>query len=289
MGIELLRASKFASQVIERLETRLLQLPVADRPTWSLRQELEKEPSSSRIGEAALSQPLCTAVQILQVDLLRVAGIYFLAVVGHSSGEIAAAYAAGFISAEDAICIAFYRGLHSILALGSDGSSGAMIAIGTSAEDMQDLCADPDFRGRICIAATNFPISVTVSGDRDAIDELKIILDDEKKFSRVLRVDKAYHSHYMLPCSEAYLNSLAALDMHVDNGRQFTWVSSVLDVEGMSGRQMLLRGKYWDSNMIRPVLFQKAIANACTVVDPFDCALEVGPHPTLKGPTLQII
>ena len=289
MGIELLRASKVASQVIERLETRLLQLPVADRPTWSLRQELEKEPSSSRIGEAALSQPLCTAVQILQVDLLRVADIHFLAVVGHSSGEIAAAYAAGFISMEDAICIAYYRGLHSILALGSDGSSGAMMAIGTSAEDMQELCADPDLRGRICIATINSPISVTVSGDRDAIDELKIILVDEKKFSRVLRVDKAYHSHYILPCSEAYINSLAALDMHVDNGGQFTWFSSVLDGEDMSGRQMLLRGKYWDSNMIRPVLIGKAIANACTVVGPIDGALEVGPHPTLKGPALQII
>lgn len=243
MGIELLRASKVASQVIERLETRLLQLPVADRPTWSLRQELEKEPSSSRIGEAALSQPLCTAVQILQVDLLRVADIHFLAVVGHSSGEIAAAYAAGFISMEDAICIAYYRGLHSILALGSDGSSGAMMAIGTSAEDMQELCADPDFRRRIWIAAINSPISLTVSGDRDAIDELKIILVDEKNFSRDLRVDKAYHSHHMLPCSEAHLNSLAALDMHVDNGGQFTLFSSVLDGEDMSGRQMLLGGK----------------------------------------------
>nr|ANM86563.1 putative type I PKS [Cladonia uncialis subsp. uncialis] len=272
MGIELLRASKVASQVIERLETRLLQLPVADRPTWSLRQELEKEPSSSRI-----------------VDLSRDAGILFHAVVGHSSGEVAAAYAAGFISVEDAICIAYYRGLHSILALGSDGSSGAMMAIGTSAEDMQELCADPDFRRRIWIAAINSPISLTVSGDRDAIDELKIILVDEKNFSRVLRVDEAYHSHHMLPCSEACLNSLAALDMHVDNGGQFTWFSSVLDIEDMSGRQMLLRGKYWDSNMIRPVLIGKAIANACTVVGPFDCALEVGPHPTLNGPALQII
>ena len=41
--------------------------------------------------------------------------------------------------------------------------------------------------------------------------------------------------------------------------------------------------------MTRPVLFEKAIANACTVVGPFDCALEVGPHPTLNGPALQII
>lgn len=289
MGVELLKSSKVASQVIERLETRLLQLPIADRPQWSLMQELEREPSSSRIGEATLSQPLCTAVQILQVDLLRAAGIDFAAVVGHSSGEIAAAYAAGFISAEDAICIAYYRGLHSKLASGPDGKPGAMMAIGTSAEDMQELCDEPDFQGRACIAAVNSPVSVTVSGDRDAIEELKVILNDEKKFVRLLQVDKAYHSHHMLPCSEAYLNSMAALDMHVDNGGRSTWFSSVLNGEDMSGRHELLKGTYWDSNMISPVLFEKAITNACTVLGPFDCALEVGPHPALKGPALQTI
>ncbi len=289
MGVELLKSSKVASQVVARLETRLLQLPIADRPQWSLMQELEKEPSSSRIGEATLSQPLCTAVQILQVDLLRAAGIDFDAVVGHSSGEIAAAYAAGFISAEDAICIAYYRGLHSKLASGPNGKPGAMMAIGTSAEDMQELCDDPDFQDRACIAAFNSPVSVTVSGDRDAIEDLKVILDDEKKFARLLKVDKAYHSHHMLPCSEAYLNSMAALDMHVDNGGRSTWFSSVLNGEDMSGRHELLKGTYWDRNMISPVLFEKAITNAYTVLGPFDCALEVGPHPALKGPALQTI
>lgn len=289
MGAELLKSSTVASQVIERLETRLRQLPKADRPQWSLMQELEKEPSSSRIGEATLSQPLCTAVQILQVELLRAAGIDFAAIVGHSSGEIAAAYAAGFFSAEDAICIAYYRGLHSKLASGPNGKPGAMMAIGTSAEDMQDLCDDPDFQGRACIAAINSPASVTVSGDSDAIDEMKVILDDEKKFVRLLKVDKAYHSHHMLPCSEAYLNSMAALDIHVNNGGRSTWFSSVLNGEDMSGRHELLKGTYWSSNMISPVLFEKAITTAYTVLGPFDCALEVGPHPALKGPVLQTI
>lgn len=289
MGIELLKSSEVARQVIQRLENRLLQLPIADRVPWSLMLELEKGPSSSRIGEAALSQPLCTAVQILQVDLLRAASINFDAVVGHSSGEIAAAYAAGYISAEDAICIAYYRGLHSEMALGPNGKPGAMMAVGASAEDMQELCHDPDFQGRVCIAATNSPVSVTMSGDRDAIEELKVILDDEKKFARILKVDKAYHSHHMLPCSQAYHNSMAALNMHVGNGGRCTWFSSVLNGENMSDRQELLRGTYWDSNMINPVLFEKAITKAYTVLGPFDCALEVGPHPALKGPTLQTI
>ena len=87
----------------------------------------------SRIGEAALLQPLCTAIQIVLVDLLRTAGITFTAVVSHSSDEIAAAYAAGFISDHDTIHIAYYPGLFARLAGNKHtGQKGAMLAVATS-------------------------------------------------------------------------------------------------------------------------------------------------------------
>ncbi|KAJ5922013.1 hypothetical protein N7516_009716 [Penicillium verrucosum] len=80
-------------------------------PEWRLTDEIFAGADTSRIAEAAVSQPLCTAIQIVLVDLLQSAGLTFASVVGHSSGEIAAAYAAGLISAHDAIRIAYYRGL----------------------------------------------------------------------------------------------------------------------------------------------------------------------------------
>lgn len=82
MGAELIESSEAARRVIERLEARLARLPKNDRPVWSLKEELLKESSSSKINQAALSQPLCTAVQILQIELVRAAGIEFAAVVG---------------------------------------------------------------------------------------------------------------------------------------------------------------------------------------------------------------
>ena len=91
--------------------------------------------SSSRLSEAALSQPLSTAMQILLVDILFAASIRFKAIVGHSSGKIAATYAAGFICAHDATRIACCRGLHSRLAAGKDGVKGVMIAVATSRAD----------------------------------------------------------------------------------------------------------------------------------------------------------
>ncbi|KAI2620578.1 hypothetical protein GGR54DRAFT_105320 [Hypoxylon sp. NC1633] len=291
MGSQLLKTSKAARKTIERLELRLAQLPTSDRPAWSLTQVLLDDPPSSHsdIGKATLSQPLCTAIQILQVDLLRAAGIKFAAVVGHSSGEIAAAYASGFITAEDAICIAYYRGLHSHLASGSSGEAGAMMAVGTTPEDALDLLVQPEFKDHVSIAAVNSPINITLSGDQDSIAELKVIFEDEKKFTRILKVDKAYHSHHMTLCSGAYLESLRALEIQTGHGNGTTWFSSVFDGEDMSIRRELLQGSYWNDNMVNTVLFKQAVSRAYESQGDFDIAIEIGPHPALKGPVTQTV
>lgn len=272
---------------METLQEALDQLPAGDRPTWSLLQELHKDASSTRVMSAALSQPLCTAIQIAQVDLIRAAGVELSAVVGHSSGEIAAAYAAGLISAQDAICIAYYRGLHSGLSQGSQMQRGAMMAVGTSAEDAQELLDFDEFQGRACIAAVNSKQSVTLSGDQDAIEELAVVFEDEEKFVRVLKVDKAYHSHHMAPCSTKYLESLKALDIQIGGGNKVRWFSSVSASE--MGKDEMLKGLYWDNNMVKPVLFMQAVDEACLAMKSLDLVIELGPHPALKGPTLETI
>jgi acyl transferase domain-containing protein len=102
MGAELMESSAVARTIIHKLETYLQELPEPDRPSWSLETELLASVDSSRVQQAEVSQPLCTALQILLVDLLSLAGVQFSAVIGHSSGEIAAAYAAGWMTARDA-------------------------------------------------------------------------------------------------------------------------------------------------------------------------------------------
>lgn len=109
MGAELMEKSPAARRIVKELESYLSDLPAEERPTWSLEAELLADANSSRVGQAALSQPLCTAVQIMLVDLLRLANVQLDGVVGHSSGEIGAAYAAGFLTARDAIIVAYYR------------------------------------------------------------------------------------------------------------------------------------------------------------------------------------
>lgn len=287
MGHDLIIQSPSSLAIIQRLQNRLNQLPVSDRPKWSIREELGKG-TGSRVMEASLSQPLCTAIQILQVELVRAAGIHFTAVAGHSSGEIAACYAAGLISADDAICIAYYRGLCSDGLKGPDGKPGAMMAVGTSVEDAQELLGFPEFHGRACVACVNSVSSVTISGDRDAIEELEIVFEDEKKFTRILKLDQAYHSHHTTSNSAKYLHYLKMLDIQIDHGSQHpSWFSTLDGLEIVNHES--LNGYYWVRNMEQPVLFMQAIQCACRAMGAPDLVIELGPHSTLKSPVLQTI
>ena len=161
------------------------------------------------MNDSAISQPLNTAIQIMLVDILRSANVHFDAVIGHSGGEVAAAYAAGFLTARDALSVAYYRGMNCRYATSPNGNfEGAMLAVGTSMEDALQLCEDEDFAGRISLAAVNSSSSVTIFGDEDAIEELAVIMDEEKKFHRRLKVDKAYHSKHMQSAAAPYLEGI---------------------------------------------------------------------------------
>ncbi|KAK1991925.1 AMP-binding enzyme [Colletotrichum falcatum] len=290
MMAEVLRASPWAQNRARQLEQALADIiPPEDKPPQSLVDQLllGRSPDGSSVMQASLSQPLCTMIQILLVDVLRIAGIDFGAVVGHSSGEMAAAYAAGYLTAESALGAAYYRGRHTRLAGGDSGQQGAMLAASMSYKEARRFCARPEFKGRICVAASNSPGSVTLSGDEDAILEAEEYLEVENANPKRLVVDKAYHSHHMNPCSSAYLESLRALrGFESDPHTSTRWFSSVY-VEEAS--KLKLTSDYWNNNMVQPVLFSQALEKACSDVGSFDLVIEVGPHPALRGPVLQTL
>jgi amino acid adenylation domain-containing protein len=289
MGRGLMVTCPLFEHSIKQCERALASLP--EPPAWSLCQELIAEGAASHLSEAAISQPLCTAIQLATVDLLRAAGVSFDAVLGHSSGEIAATYAAGILSLKDAVRIAYYRGLHARSARGPDGQKGAMMAVSLPFTKAEAFCKSTQFYGRLSIAAYNSPSSVTLSGDLDAINEAKQALDEERTFARLLKVDTAYHSHHMHPCAEAYLQSLRSCNIQVHPpGEGCIWISSVRgDVDLVEEADLqALTGQYWVDNMLKPVLFHHAVECSLWNGGPFDVVIEVGPHPALKGPATQV-
>ncbi|KAI0856844.1 hypothetical protein F4860DRAFT_528733 [Xylaria cubensis] len=262
MGAELLEKSPFVARRLAELDQALAQLPPTDRPSWTLREMILADAKSSRMTEAAISQPLCTAVQVVLVDLLQLNGISVHAAVGHSSGEIGAAYCAGLVTARDAMKIAYYRGRYASLARSPNGGNGIMMAVGTTFEDAAEFCELEAFRGGIHVAARNSSSSITLSGDGDVIVEAIGVFQDEGKFARQLKVDTAYHSPSRFPMYRAISSGDAVVPR---------------------------RPQYWIDNMTNPVLFAPAIAQAWSEAGPFDLMLEVGPHPVLKTPALDTL
>ncbi|KAL4968119.1 uncharacterized protein BDV14DRAFT_197349 [Aspergillus stella-maris] len=296
MGKELYRVSVVFRRAIDEMQDSLDSLPAEDRPQWSLVDQLDAPAETSRVSEAAVSQPLCTALQVALVDVLYAAGIEFSAVVGHSSGEIAAAYAAGYLTATDAIRVAYYRGVHTKLAQGPGGTRGKMMAVGMSLGQATTFSAD--FGGALAVAASNSQTSCTLAGDAEAIDDAHARLQANGTFARVLQVDTAYHSHHMKSCGAPYLESMKQCGVKAQNRgrrRQCTWYSSVWGPNGRTrsfdqpGDAKLLEGQYWVDNMTQAVLFSQALARALNEDQCFDFALEVGPHPALKGPSSETI
>lgn len=191
MGAELIKTSREFREDIKYMDAALKRLlPVSHRPRWTLSGELLRPQGSSRLGEAEFAQPACTALQVALVRHLARYDIAPAAVVGHSSGEIAAAFAAGVLSMEEAAIIAFYRGWVVQSRLKRRGS---MAAVGLGREQVNRFVkATPGVR----IACENSNRSVTLSGNahdlQDVLDTIKATYKDA--FVRLLKVDAAYHS-----------------------------------------------------------------------------------------------
>jgi hybrid polyketide synthase/nonribosomal peptide synthetase ACE1 len=165
-----------------------------------------------------------------------------------------------------------------------------MIAVASSFQEAMEICESKDFHGRLTVAAVNSPESITISGDIDAVEEVKLRFEEEETFVRVLTVDTAYHSHHMLPCSSPYIRSLQEYNLQILQPIEYApiWYSSV-DIGNRMKVGAALKDRYWADNMVKPVLFAQAVEYALKECTRFGIALEIGPHPALKSPVTQTI
>ncbi|TGJ81126.1 hypothetical protein E0Z10_g7639 [Xylaria hypoxylon] len=256
--------------------------------SWSLLEELSKDEKTSNVGAAHISQPACTAIQLALVDLMRSWGIRPTAVAGHSSGEIGAAYAAGILTFETCMAVAYHRGrLVPVLKERYPTLRGAMIAVGGSKEDFEPIISEIK-EGKIRIACYNSPSSLTISGDEAGIDELRNIAEEKQLFNRKLFVDTAYHSHHMNLLAKDYQESIADVPPPVSTDVRFH--SSLLG-RRIDGSE--LEPSYWVQNLTCAVRFDEAVQSMLQPIDGHrtgvNMLLELGPHSALQGPLKQIL
>lgn len=278
MGRDLMDANATFLNSIRRLD-EFLQGTHEHAPEWKIEAELRKTGKKSRVHAAEFSQPLCTAIQIALVDTLAALGIQPDAVIGHSSGEIAGAYAAGALTAQEAIISALHRGAVTNL----QKRSGAMAAVGMSWKETEKYLT-----ANVVIACDNSPKSVTISGD---VDKVEAVIADVHQSQpdvmvRKLQVDKAYHSFHMAEIGEQY-HCLLENKMNEKGPTKLFFSSvtgSLLDISNPLG------SRYWQRNMESPVRFRAAVSSILQhPIGKNPVFLEIGPHSALSGPLRQIL
>ncbi|KAL8657370.1 MAG: hypothetical protein Q9226_001979 [Calogaya cf. arnoldii] len=251
---------------------------------WSLIDELLKDSDSSRIAQPFLSQPTTTAIQIALVNLLATWNITPVAVVGHSSGEIAAAYAARALSLADCMLIAYQRGvLAGSLKETRPDRPGGMIAIGASPAKVRPMLKRLG-SARAVVACVNAPSLVTASGDERAIRRLQTVAEEESLLNRRLKVDVAYHSPHMEDIATRYLESISTVVPRSEADVQFH-----SSVKGQLVDTDTLTADYWVHNMTSPVQFLDGVQSMYGQAPGPDVLIELGPHSTLEAPLRDIM
>ena len=240
---------------------------------WSLLEELLRDEGSSRMHETEIAQPAIFALQVSLAALWRSWGIEPEAIVGHSAGEVAAAYVAGALDLEDAVKVIYHRSRLQQLASGK----GRMLAIGGPLEEAQRRVAV--FEPHVCVAAINSANSITLSGDSEPLRMIADAIARESGYARFLTVDVPYHSYHMEPLREDLIDALRGITPRPAS------IPIVSTVTGAHSDASSFDPEYWWGNVSRPVLFAQAVARL--IADGFDTFVEIAPHPALARPLAE--
>jgi phthiocerol/phenolphthiocerol synthesis type-I polyketide synthase C len=236
----------------------------------SLVEVLREGVSAECLAATEHSQPLLFAIQVGLVRVLEARGVSYDVCLGHSVGEVAAAWASGALTLAQAVHVIKIRSR----AQATTRSTGRMAAAGLGETATRALMAQLGVDGAVEIAGVNSPQAVTLAGPLGALQALEAAVKESGRFFQMLDLDYAFHSRQMDPIELDVLTGLADLAPHA---AQRCFVSTVTGAE-LSGTE--LDAHYWWRNIREPVRFGDAVAQvAQTGVRLF---LEVGPHSILR-------
>ncbi len=228
---------------------------------WSIDAVLRGEVELDTID---VVQPAIFAVQVGVASVLRAWGVRPVRVIGHSMGEVAAAYVAGALSLADAAAVICRR---SKLMKTLSGRGAMLFAELTREEAAQHAAAHDD----VSLATSNGPRASVLAGDRDALEKIRTKLDDAEIYTRWVDVDVASHSPMVDPLTTPLIEALAGLKPRVPA------LSFWSTVKNAPVEDAALDAKYWVDNLRQPVLFYDAV-----LAGPEGAVfVEIGPHPTL--------
>ncbi|MGW7720803.1 SDR family NAD(P)-dependent oxidoreductase, partial [Streptomyces chartreusis] len=242
-----------------------------------LREMLLAEPGdlqddANPLNATGYAQSALFALQVALVELLRSWGVRPDLVLGHSVGELAAAYAAGVFELPDAVRLVAARArLMQALPEG-----GVMAAVEGGEAEVTELLKELTGSGQIAVAVVNGPSSVVVSGDEELVVEaMEVARGQGRRVSR-LRVSHAFHS----PLMDPMLADFATVAGTITYRRPTT--PAVSTATGESVTAQWASAAYWVDQVRRPVRFHDALTTATGDLGATRL-LELGPDPVLTA------
>ncbi|MES2591098.1 MAG: SDR family NAD(P)-dependent oxidoreductase [Bacteroidota bacterium] len=263
MGQELIAKEPLFKSIIQQIEAYFKEIA-----GWSLLEEMNKDEQSSRVNDTRIAQPAIMAIQIALVELWKKHGVQPEGVVGHSIGEVAAAYTAGSLTLEQAVQVIFHRSRGQHAATGK----GKMLAISVDQKRAIELIKDVS--DVVSLGAVNGPEMIVLSGDEAPLEKIASEMEKKEIFNRFLKVTVPFHSHHMEPLKEELIRSL------IDLKPSKASIDLYSTVTGKKEDGLHLVSEYWYDNVREPVYFSNALAEM--VKDGYDLLIEIGPHPALS-------
>ncbi|WUG42436.1 SDR family NAD(P)-dependent oxidoreductase [Kitasatospora sp. NBC_00458] len=243
---------------------------------WKVLDVLRDAPGAPSMDRLDVVQPVLFTMMVSLAAVWRSFGVEPTAVVGHSQGEIAAAYVAGGLSLEDAARVVVLR---SRAWLTLDGRGG-MVSVLLPVDRVRELLAR--WGDRLAVAAVNSPRSCTVAGDPEACDELVAACDAEGvRARRITSASGAGHSAHVDVLRDRILTDLAPVAPRPGD------VPFYSTVTGGRLDTAELDTDYWWRNMRRPVEFEQAVRSVLR--DGRRILVEMSPHPVMMMFVQEII
>jgi len=234
---------------------------------WSLLEVVRAGVVSPRLDRVDVVQPVLFAVMVSLVAQWQALGTQPDAVLGHSQGEIAAAYVAGALSLRDAAKVVTLRSK----AIRAVGGTGGMVSIAWPTEQVHGLIKP--WAQSISVAAQNGPRSCVVTGNASALDQLMVqCLRDSLPATRI-PVDFASQSADVEALRQALHESLSGLKPRTGD------IAFISTVTGAGLDTTILDGDYWFANLRQPVLFEQGVRWAYE--HGHRTFVECSPHPVL--------
>ncbi|WP_405084876.1 amino acid adenylation domain-containing protein [Microbispora sp. NBC_01389] len=239
---------------------------------WSLLDVLRGVPGAPPLEGEDVVQPAVFAVMVSLAAVWRSYGVEPAAVLGHSQGEIAAAYVAGALTLEDAVRVVVLRS--RAIARTMTGR-GAMAVVSAGGDTVRDLLGP--WEGRLVVAAVNGPASTVVSGDGDAVGELLARCEADGLRARRTSVTYASHSPQMDALRDELLADLAPVRPRRSAVPLFSTLTG--DWADTSAGAARMDAGYWFRALREQVLFAPAVE--ALAAQGFDCFLEISAHSVL--------